>query len=102
MINLETKPHVDDFIDDSLGTLNDKNAQYARWMFNHFRLPASLRYDFDKFMKDYKLFCTYKNKKYRVTGASRLGDVWLNKDFTADHGYNLRVSVDQCSEWSDS
>lgn len=85
--------HVDDFIDDYTGD------PYARWLFMHFRLPAVLKLAFDPFMKDHKLFCTYKGERHRVTGASRLGDVWITKDFKKDTGYDARVDLDECSDW---
>lgn len=85
--------HVDDFIDTHGGD------PYARWMFLHFRLPAVLQIDFRPFIKDHKLFCTYQGKRYRVTGASRLGDVWLAADFKQDTGYDHRVDLEECSNW---
>lgn len=85
--------HIDDFIDDR------KQDAYARWIFSHFRLPADLRIAFDPFMRDRKLFCDYEGKRYRVTGASTMGDVWLVKDFKKDHGYDYRVLVADCSKW---
>jgi hypothetical protein len=88
--------HVDDFIDSDFG-----KDRYARWVLNHFRLPAILKSDFSEFMKDHKLFCNYKGKKYRVTGASSLGDIWLAKDFNRESDYDLRVDCAECSEWSD-
>jgi len=91
--------HIDDFID--FGNSEDEeNEDYARWIFNHFRLSANLKYTFSKFMKDYKLFCIYNNIKYRVTGASRLGDVLLTTNFNKDIGYDIRVCVNDCSKWS--
>jgi len=87
--------HIDDFIDDY------KQDAYARWMFMHFRLPAHMKMAFDKFIENRKLFCIWKEKCYRVTGASRLGDVWLTSNFKKDHGYEYRVCVDECSEWSE-
>jgi hypothetical protein len=89
------KLHVDDFIDTHF-----TKEPYARWVLNHFRLPAALKNDFEKFMKEHKLFCMYEGKKYRVTGASRLGDIWLSEDFNKDHGYNKRVDAANCSGWS--
>ena len=87
--------HVDDFIDSI-----SSEDKYARWVLNHFRLPASLKMLFNEFMEPHKLFCTYEGKRYRCTGASRLGDVWLAEDFNRDTGYDLRVDVSKCSEWS--
>lgn len=53
-------------------------------------------------MEDYKLFCMYKGERYRCTGASRMGDVWLHSDFSQDTGYEHRVDVEECSDWSDN
>ncbi len=85
--------HVDDFID------NPYADPYARWMFMHFRLPSFQKAAFEPFMRDHKLFCTYQGSRYRVTGASTMGDVWLVKDFNKDHGYDHRVLVAACSNW---
>ncbi len=88
------KVHVDTFIDDF------RQDAYARWMLMHFRLPADQKAAFAPFIKDRKLFCTYEGKRFRVTGASTMGDVWLVRDFTRDHGYDLRVVAFDCSNWS--
>lgn len=95
--------HVDEFIDYGTSIVASKrslNEDYARWVLCHFRMPATLKMDFKEFMKDNKLFCDYKNESYRVTGASRLGDVWLSKDFEQTVGYQLRVDIEDCSNWS--
>lgn len=91
--------HVDEFID--YGTFAGvKNEDYARWILLHFRLSASLKNTVDRFMRENKLFCNYDGKRYRVTGASRMGDVWLAGNFERVHGYDLRVDVLNCSNWS--
>jgi hypothetical protein len=87
-----TGTHIDDWVD------NPRNDDYARWMFLHFRLPAIHQILARKFIKS-RLFCTYARKRYRVTGASRLGDVWLTSSFHRSQGYEMRVAVDSCSEW---
>ena len=95
--------HVDDFID--YGYMSSKepaNITYARWVLNYFRMPAILHNDFNKFMKDSLLFCSYEGVRYRVTGASRMGDVWLTADFEQETGYQLRVDLNNCTEWSES
>jgi hypothetical protein len=86
--------HIDEFIDDY------STDPYATWVLNHFRLPAILKSKFDEFMKGHKLFCVYEGKKYRCIGASRLGDVWLTSKFDRESGYEHRVDVEMCSEWS--
>lgn len=100
----EKHQHIDEFVEFgsmSGQSINDDEAEtYARWVFLHFRLPAVMKIAFDEYTKDLKLFCMYEGKKYRVTGASRLGDVWLTKDFNQDTGYQARVMVDQCNQWT--
>lgn len=98
-----TFTHIDEFIDYGTSITEgsrEENEDYARWLFNHWRLPAITRSAFEPFMKDYKLFCEFEDEKWRVTGASRLGDVWLTKNFEQDCGYQRRVAVDDCSKWS--
>ncbi len=91
--------HVDDFIDGHDGD------PYARFVLNYFRLNAICNLDFRPFMEEHQLFCTYKGcawpaGRYRVTGASRLGDIWLARDFEQETGYDYRVNVANCHEWS--
>ena len=90
--------HVDQFID-KLTT--DPQEIYAAWVLCYFRLPAILKDKFREFMKDKRLFCTFEGKRWRVVGASRLGDVWLKGDGPENAFYDRRVCVDHCSEWAD-
>ncbi len=46
-----------------------------------------------------ELYAMYKGKIYRCTGASRMGDVWLAKDWTRQNGYDLRVYVNEIEKW---
>ena len=85
--------HVDDFIEDV------SQDSYARFMFNHFRLAAALQFDFNQFVVNHRLFGTYKGQRFRITGASRLGDVWLARDFERNTGYDLRVAVNEVSDF---
>jgi hypothetical protein len=86
--------HVDEFVERHGGDA------YARFFFMLARLPACCQVDFAPWTVQYKLFCDHEGKRYRVTGASRLGDVWLVADFQRDSGHDLRVDVDNCSNWS--
>lgn len=76
-----------------------REEPYARWVLMHMRLPAAAQIDFEPFMREHKLFATHDGKRWRVTGASRLGDVWLASDFERVDGYDKRVSVEKCSAW---
>lgn len=87
--------HVDDFIDTSFS-----GHRYARWFFFLHRLAAVYAIDWEEFISQYLLFCTYQGTRWRVTGASRFGDIWLAKDFNRTMGYDKRVNLAECSEWS--
>lgn len=83
--------HVDEFIDDPTSNL------YARGWLSLFRRPEI---DKLKTPNESKLFATFEGVRYRVTGCSRLGDVWLHSDFDEDTRYEKRVDVDACEDWS--
>lgn len=85
---------VDDFIDYNFG-----EHQYARWVLNYFRMSAALKSDFAPFMEPHKLFCTWKGVRYRVTGASRMGDIWLAANFEQKRGYDHRVNLAEVTDW---
>ncbi len=90
--------HAADFVDERLG-----EETYARFVINYFLMPAILKWDFEPFMREKKLFATYKGERVRVTGASVGGDIWLSRDFNRTKGYDsldMRVAVEELSEWS--
>ena len=86
--------HVDDFID------SHRQPVYARFVLDYFRRSAIGQMDFRPFMEKHLLFASWKGSRYRVTGASRMGDVWLSADFKRVDGYEHRVNVAELSEWS--
>ena len=45
------------------------------------------------------VFCTYKDKRYKIVGASRLEATWLNTDPDAENGYDIRVDIDDCTDF---
>lgn len=94
--------HVDTFIDDMFA--EGPGEAYARFFFLLHRLPAYQKNQFDKWISQFKLYCTYKDKRYTVTGCSSMGDVWLhsslNWDETKHSYYEYRVQVTDCSKWS--
>jgi hypothetical protein len=92
--------HIDEWLDSP--TFDDKQEAYAKFVLDNMRWPAWKKMAYEPWTKAHKLFCTYESKRYRVTGASRLGDIWLAKDFKRDTGYDRRVDVEQCSAWSDA
>ena len=96
--------HVDEFVDEYAPIHKQtRGERYARWFFFlRTNSNAALQCDFAEWINQFKLFCTYKNRRYRVTGCSTMGDIWLAEDFNRTSGYDLRVDLTECSEWSDS
>lgn len=94
--------HIDDWLDETMKKelVKDSMEAYLYKFFEWARLPAvdqnRVRATFEN---EHKLFCTYEGKPYRVTGASRLGDIWLAEDLNRTRGYDLRVYINQCSDW---
>lgn len=92
--------HVDRFIEEICSRPPGPIAErYAAWWFYNFRLKASFKLAFQPFLDLFELYCTYKGERFRVTGASRLGDVWLARSWQKKTGYDLRVAAVDCSEW---
>lgn len=92
--------HIDDWITNPIH--RNEGEKYAKFVLTYFRYPAWAKGDFRQWMGQFKLFCTYQGKRYRVTGASRMGDVWLAEDLNRESGYDLRVDVAECCEWGEA
>lgn len=92
--------HVDDWL--STPSHSREPEAYAKFVLTLARLPAWAQMAYRPFTKQFELFCTYQGQRYRCTGASRMGDVWLAKDFSQENGYDHRVDVAECSDWGAS
>lgn len=92
-------PHVDAWLDRV--TMNPGPGEaYARWWLEQARYPAWKQAIYKPIMEQHKLFCTWNGQQWRVTGASSMGDIWLAADINRVSGYDERVPVAECSEWS--
>ena len=92
--------HIDDWVEDRIYGECTEDEKYAVAFFFVKRMDAVSNIVVAPIMDQHKLFCLYDGEKYKVTGCSRLGDVWLNPDFDADYGYTKRINIDLCSNWS--
>lgn len=91
---------VDEFID--YGTPSkrqDMSEQYARFVLHHMRLPAHLRSALQAFFRVPPLYARFAGHVYRVTGASRMGDIWLHSDLSAEYGYVRRIFPNSVEAW---
>lgn len=101
-----TETHVDDWLD--LPPIDEPERLAKEWLERFMSgIPDGLSVEeMSAWMQEKSmwlaarpLFCTYRGEVYRVAGASRLGDVWLNRDPNKNWGHDLRVDVTECSEW---
>lgn len=93
--------HCDDYIDDPT------QPEVLRAYLKRARSPGHGHLSKEPFPK---LFATYdgedwrgytKGDRVRVVMASRMGDVGLTKDLSAEHGYDARVEVAWLKDFSD-
>ena len=86
--------HIDDWLDEPPKDVIE--ALVKEWL-EHFRRPAV---DKDhQWLSARVLLCDFEGERYRCIGCSRMGDVWLTKDFTRENGYDKRIDVTGCSNW---
>jgi hypothetical protein len=87
--------HVDEWLDNMHPFMNSTpELNYVHFMLNYFRYDAVTKMAYGSIMAQHKLFVTYEGKTWRVTGASRLGDVYLQSKLDKDHAYDERVPLD--------
>ena len=88
-----TIKHCDDYIDDlTAPNALRKYLAFARAPAHGLLLPKPHP----------QLFADHAGIRVRVTMASRLGDVGITTDLTADLGYTQRVGVSQLSNFSET
>jgi len=80
--------HCDDYINDL------RAPKQLRWFLFVERLPAVMRELCREFGVNPVLYADYDGQRVRVVMASRIGDVGITKDLTAENGYETRVSVE--------
>ena len=81
--------HCDDYIDDYA------QPECLRWFLFIMRLPAVTKCLAISQGCNPKLFATYKGNRVRVVMASRLGDVGITENLSAENGYSKRVYVEE-------
>jgi hypothetical protein len=85
--------HCDDYIDDpDAPAVLRKYLAFARAPAHGQRLPKPHP----------MLFADHEGRRVRVTMASRLGDVGITTDVTAEMGYERRVPVSQLNNFSET
>lgn len=93
--------HIDEWLDDVVMEEISEGEKAARLYLEVFRFPAWKQSLLLPLLACKSIFCTYEGKRYRCTGASRMGDVWLTRDFKKSSGYDsgMRVDVDKVADW---
>ena len=83
--------HCDDYIDDPAA------PECLRKFLDHARAPA---HGSGRDVPRPALFATFNGERVRVVMASRLGDVGITSNLTAQHGYDRRVAVNLLADFS--
>ena len=91
----QTMLHIDDWLDTPS---EDPEIILAKEFLEYCRRPAMDKED--SWLRANPLFCTYKEERWKVLGASRMGDVWLTKHFDRIYGYDIRIYISECSNFS--
>jgi len=94
--------HIDEWIKDRIYGECKEEEKYAVAFFFLKGMDAVSNCTIEPIMKEHELFCVYKGNTYRVTGCSTMGDIWLRGDYDIDHGYDHRVDIDDCTNWTRS
>jgi hypothetical protein len=93
--------HIEEWLEDRYITCPD-DEKYARAFFTiKVAFNAAQSWNVSPIMEQHKLFCTYRSRRYRCTGCSTMGDIWLRKNFTTNIGYDLRVDINECSNFTE-
>lgn len=99
--------HVDDWLDRVPMPHEVTEAEaYARFFLDLFRWSETKKLLYACYVGPIKetlfrpVFCVFRGQKYRVTGCSRMGDVWLSVDSDQVYGYDYSVNIEECGEWS--
>lgn len=87
--------HIDDFLDTPQ---TDPGMQRVQEWFEKCRAPAIVMER--GWIGARVVRCSYQGERFRCTGASRLGDVWLTRDMKQSVGYQKRVDFSDCSDWT--
>jgi len=87
--------HIYDWLE--MPSKNESEKKVKEYL--DFRTRSAM-YQIENKQPSFDVFCEYKNKKYKITGASRMGDVWLAKDLNRDSGYDERVDIEDCYNFS--
>lgn len=75
--------------------LNDAEASAKKWLDEFCKQPTKKD---EKWLERQKVTALWKGKRYHVSGASRMGDVWL-RDEGSSNFYDHRIDVTELSEW---
>jgi hypothetical protein len=89
--------HVYDWLE--LPPVNDAEKDAKEWL-DKFTRPAYTKHTegINDWLARYRVTVEWKGKRYTCSGASRMGDVWLKTEGSANY-YDHRVNVEDLSNW---
>lgn len=85
--------HIYDWLD------NPDNRNHPAWRYLDEFTKCDLEEKAQLWLESTVVLCSYQGTRYRLTGASRLGDVWIHSNFNVHDGYVKRVDITELSDW---
>lgn len=85
--------HIYDWLE--LPPANDAEKDAKEWLDKFTRPPSIKR---EEWLARYRVTVEWKGKRYTCSGASRMGDVWLKTEGSANY-YDHRVNVEELANW---
>lgn len=97
----KTRWAVDEWLDyGHLDCTGDPSLSYVHFFFTLHRMPSNDKSIHSQYTNQFKLYADYQDQTWEITGASRLGDVYL-KRLGSSAFYDHRVALDfeKFSNW---
>lgn len=91
--------HVDDWLDQSTFAVSPTEVA-ARYFLEQFRWPAWKKLLYADLIPKTPVYALYNGEWYQLTGASRMGDIWLRSKDQPNATYTVRVFVQNITRWS--
>lgn len=86
--------HIYDWLD--IPPKNRGEGLVKEWLEKFAKPPHDKDYEY---LNDRLPSCEYNGERWYIGGCSRMGDIWLKKSDNPEMYYDIRVDVEECTEW---
>jgi hypothetical protein len=97
--SLKAELHVNRFLQQDNTGADKQQLDYAKFVLRYLAINKKDRDDFNPWMSQFELYCTYKDIRHKVVCVTSLGELGLTPNFDVPLAEEL-VSYTECSNWS--